>query len=274
MEDRDFKGVWIPKDIWLNRELNALDKVIFAEIDSLDNEDGCWASNQYLAEFCGCSESKITKAVAKLKELGLIEIENFDGRHRIIRVVKFTREGSKIYEAESQNLRTNNIANKQIDKKDIITINSNNIKANSQNFTFGTKQEKPKKETLYSKCIALINDFTDDEMLKPFLEEFLKICIANSRENGTPFYTNTFKGKLNKLKNLSDDNYKQRDIVKQTLDNGWNGFYPIKEYKHNDMEVISSEYGIVNSYKHTDEERKRQEEWRAEMKRNGKRIEF
>lgn len=274
MEDRDFKGVWIPKDIWLNKELNALDKVIFAEIDSLDNEEGCWASNQYLAEFCGCSESKITKAVAKLKELGLIEVENFDGRHRIIRVVKFTREGSKIYEAESQNLRTSNIANKQIDKKDIITINSNNIKANSQNFTFGTKQEKPKKETLYSKCVALINGFTDDEILKSLLTEFLKNCIANSKESGTPFYTNTFKGKLNKLKNLSDDNYKQRDIVKQTLDNGWNGFYPLKEYKHNDMEVISSEYGIVNSYKYTDEERKRQEEWRAEMKRNGKRIEF
>lgn len=167
---------------------------------------------------------------------------------------------------------TNKSSNKELSKKNIITINSNNIKANSQNFTFGAKQEKPKKETLYSKCIALINDFTDDEILKSFLTEFLKNYIANSKESGTPLYTNTFKGKLNKLKNLSDDNYKQRDIVKQTLDNGWNAFYEL--HKDKPKQDVSSEYGIVNSYKHTDEERKRQEEWRAEMKRNGKRIEF
>ena len=32
--DRDFKGVWIPKEIWLCKELSALDRVIYAEIDS------------------------------------------------------------------------------------------------------------------------------------------------------------------------------------------------------------------------------------------------
>ena len=39
MNNRDFKGVWIPKEIWLRKDLNALDKMIFAEIDSLDNEN-------------------------------------------------------------------------------------------------------------------------------------------------------------------------------------------------------------------------------------------
>ena len=53
--DRDFKGIWIPKEIWLDERLNALDKIILAEINSLDGEDGCYASNQYLAEFCQCS---------------------------------------------------------------------------------------------------------------------------------------------------------------------------------------------------------------------------
>ena len=36
--NRDFKGVWIPKDIWLNENLTMLEKVILIEIDSLDNE--------------------------------------------------------------------------------------------------------------------------------------------------------------------------------------------------------------------------------------------
>ena len=27
---RDFKGIWIPKEIWLDDDLNATDKIIFA----------------------------------------------------------------------------------------------------------------------------------------------------------------------------------------------------------------------------------------------------
>jgi len=85
---RDFKGVWIPKEIWLNTELTMLEKVIFVEIDSLDGENGCWASNAYLADFCQCSADKITTAVRKLKEIGFIKVTNFDGRHRVIKVAK------------------------------------------------------------------------------------------------------------------------------------------------------------------------------------------
>jgi hypothetical protein len=53
---REFKGVWIPREVWLDRRLNALEKVILIEIDSLDStERGCYASNKYIAEFCQCS---------------------------------------------------------------------------------------------------------------------------------------------------------------------------------------------------------------------------
>ncbi len=83
----EFKGFWIPKEIWLNKELNMLEKVVFSEIDKLDDGlSGCWASNKYLSEYCQCSESKITKTVKLLKEKGLIRESNFDGRHRVLRV--------------------------------------------------------------------------------------------------------------------------------------------------------------------------------------------
>lgn len=272
--DRDFKGIWISKDIWLNEDLTALDKVIYAEIDSLDNEDGCWASNLYLATFCGCSESKVSKTVAKLKELGLITVENFDGRHRVMRVVKVTMQSSKIYEAESQNLLSNNIAISKEKEDNTISINTNSI-ANSQNFTFGTKQEKPKKDNLYSKCLALINEFTDDVILQNMLEKCLQMFLGNSKESGIPFYTNTFKGKLNKLKTLSTDNYVQRDIVKQTIDNGWNSFYEIKTNRRkNDIEYVSAELGIVDSVTYTEEERRQQEAWREQMIKDGKQVKF
>ncbi len=82
--ERDFKGIWIPKEIWLDSRLSALDKMVFAVIESLIASDGsgCSASNEYLAKFCQCSESKIQKSIKVLKDLGLVRQSSFDGRIR------------------------------------------------------------------------------------------------------------------------------------------------------------------------------------------------
>ena len=42
---RGFKGIWIPKEIWESKEISMQEKVFLAEIHSLDNEQGCIASN-------------------------------------------------------------------------------------------------------------------------------------------------------------------------------------------------------------------------------------
>ena len=103
-QERDFKGIWIPKEIWLDKRLTALEKTILAEIDSLDVEnEGCYATNEYLAEFCGCSECKISLAIKKLIELDYLELASFNGRERILksRLLKSKRQTSKKYEANS-----------------------------------------------------------------------------------------------------------------------------------------------------------------------------
>ena len=220
MQNRDFKGVWIPKEIWLNKDLTLLEMVIFVEIDSLDNEDNCVAGNEYFADFCGCSESKVSKAIKKLQELNMIEIISFDGRHRKLRVVKSTRQSSKKYEADSQNLRPNNIVNNKNNK----TI-SKDIVAETTSCQIG----ETKKLNLYQKCIAMIEDYTENETLRKYLTDFLKICLENSREGSKPFYTNHWKSKLTKLSELSDNEDMQIKIVKQTLDNGWANFYAYKD---------------------------------------------
>ena len=45
---RDFKGIWISKEIWLSKDLSLMEKVLFVEIVSLDNERGCFASNRHI----------------------------------------------------------------------------------------------------------------------------------------------------------------------------------------------------------------------------------
>ena len=117
---RDFKGVWIPKEIWLDKNLNALDKCIFVEVDSLDNEEqGCFASNEYLAEFCQCSETKVSNAISKLIKLGYLLVKSFDGRQRILqsRLTKNVRQTYKICKADLQNLQDNNIYNNKVEYK-------------------------------------------------------------------------------------------------------------------------------------------------------------
>lgn len=125
---RDFKGVWVPKEIWLYRGLSVLEKHVLSEIDSLDGEEGCFASNKYLAEFCDCSESAIDKAVKKLKELGLIYVKSFDGRVRVLKscISISMPDQRKIYASETDYLRQSNIeSNKEsIKEKDISTLHS------------------------------------------------------------------------------------------------------------------------------------------------------
>jgi hypothetical protein len=82
-ENRDFKGVWIPKEIWLNTDLSIIEKVLLVEIDSLDNSDrGCFASNEYLAKFVQLSESRVAHIISDLKKREYIVVVFTDGRNR------------------------------------------------------------------------------------------------------------------------------------------------------------------------------------------------
>lgn len=82
---RDFKWIWIPKEIWLNEDLSVMEKVLLVEITSLDWENGCFASNAYFAEFFGIIERNVIKHISQLKEKGLIYQESFDWRQRVLR---------------------------------------------------------------------------------------------------------------------------------------------------------------------------------------------
>lgn len=114
MNERDFKGVWIPKVVWLDNRLNALDKVILTEIDSLDQgERGCYASNQHIADFCQCSITKVSTSISRLIDLGYLYVQKYDGRQRELksRLSKFERQTFKKCKADSQKLKESNTGN-------------------------------------------------------------------------------------------------------------------------------------------------------------------
>lgn len=83
--ERDFKGVWIPREVWLSDELSLMEKVLFVEIHSLDNERGCFASNSYFAKFFGISDRQIRNVIGSLKSKGFVIVTVRNRNERTIR---------------------------------------------------------------------------------------------------------------------------------------------------------------------------------------------
>ncbi len=75
MNTRNFKGIWISKEIWLSKDLTLQEKVFLVEIDSLDNDDGCFATNAYFAEFFGLSKKRVSVVINSLVEKKYITSE-------------------------------------------------------------------------------------------------------------------------------------------------------------------------------------------------------
>jgi hypothetical protein len=117
--DRDFKGVWIPKEVWLDERLSMLDKGILAEVDSLDmGENGCFASNEHLAEFCQCSVTKVSTSITKLVDLGYLSVRSFDGRKRFLKssLSKNERQTFKNCKADFQKVKDSNTSIRSLNK--------------------------------------------------------------------------------------------------------------------------------------------------------------
>ena len=85
-----------------------MEKVLFVEINSLDNERGCFASNRYFADFFDISDRQIRNIIASLRDKGFITVTVRNKNERVIRVVgKYRRvPDSEIrnFQQEKENL--------------------------------------------------------------------------------------------------------------------------------------------------------------------------
>lgn len=82
---KEYTGVWIPKEVMECKELSAIDKLVYGEVACFEE---CYASNEWLAKRIGRSVTTASKCISKLIELGFVEPCGFNGRFRLVRVVK------------------------------------------------------------------------------------------------------------------------------------------------------------------------------------------
>lgn len=83
----NFKGVFIPADIFLIKDLSLAEKILIVTILGLDNGGGCYASNEYLSKFVQITPTSCSGIISNLKKSGLLfEPKKFDGRKRYLSV--------------------------------------------------------------------------------------------------------------------------------------------------------------------------------------------
>jgi hypothetical protein len=67
-----FTGIWIPADIAKHPDLSLTAKLAYGLISSLDNEDGCYASNSYIGKILQIEPRQVRNVIDSLIESGLV----------------------------------------------------------------------------------------------------------------------------------------------------------------------------------------------------------
>jgi hypothetical protein len=166
--ERDFKGVWIKKEIWLNTNLSLIEKVLIVEIDSLDKSNrGCFASNEYLAKFVQLSEGRVANIISDLKKRDFLIHLFFDGRNRGLRINKHKCESSFNENVKPDLTKTG----KRTSRKREYTNTDNNTINNTTNISFENEFSRFEKITIDDSQSYKVNPFTIVSKLQSEKEE-------------------------------------------------------------------------------------------------------
>ena len=87
MIEAKFTGVWIPTEVLQLETLSITEKVVYGIVSALDNEEGCYASNGYLARTLQLSDRQVKNVLKTLIDYNLVKRIEIDGK-RILRTVE------------------------------------------------------------------------------------------------------------------------------------------------------------------------------------------
>lgn len=80
---RQFQGLWIPIEVLSRPGLSAVDKMLWADIQSFTGNDSTWfKSNATVAAELGVSERSVSRSLKTLTDAGMIKLQKNDGRTR------------------------------------------------------------------------------------------------------------------------------------------------------------------------------------------------
>ena len=72
---KEFKGIWIPYEVLVDKNLNDKEKTIFSMILSLSKENDCIMSNSYISKLLNICNVQASRIINSLKKKGYINIQ-------------------------------------------------------------------------------------------------------------------------------------------------------------------------------------------------------
>ena len=213
--ERNFKGVWIAAEIWLDKDLTLVEKALLAEIDSFTgNGRSFMKSNDTIQNEYGISRNTIGRSLRKLADRGFVEV-TFNGRVRCVT----TRAGSipKMGRQSTQN-----------------------GEAASPNHTSTNTSKRTTYNTLKEKGVVLPFDS------KEFADAW-DVWLTERRERGTKKYTQRGEqAALHKLqKDSQGDEATAIAIIHESIAHGWQGLFPLKNRKNDTKRLGPSDGSLI-----------------------------
>lgn len=141
------KGIWIPKELFKNKNLSWNEKILLIEIDMLCSDSNkCFATNSYFADFLGISKSRISHLISELikKECLNAEYEykpnSKEIKKRYLTIIPPCENSytpiAKNAIPPCENSKGNNIIYNNIDYNNINNLNTSFVKPKADNFSF------------------------------------------------------------------------------------------------------------------------------------------
>ena len=76
MATQKLKGLWIPVEVLLNKDLSDKEKIILSMILYLSDETGsCFASNKYIANIVNVTADRVSKIISSLRAKNYIKVK-------------------------------------------------------------------------------------------------------------------------------------------------------------------------------------------------------
>ena len=248
-------GNYITVNKTLIKELGLEGAVLFgtlcSEYDLRSKQDKLkdgkfFCSLEKIEELTTLSPYKQRKLLSELQEKGLLTV-TLEGlpamryfelhEEQVINLFNVTSKKFSHQQDKQFNINNNITSN---NRNSNISFNNNKLllkEHSSENFELKSSSTQKSKQSRYSKIISLINDFTDNAELRDVLVKYFNLLI----EMKVNLYTNQFKGLLNKLKSLADDEPTMQKIVENSIEHGWKSFYALNNgYSQNNNGFVDN----------------------------------
>ena len=229
---------WMSTDL----KLSGNDLLVYAIIYgfSQDGESRFTGSLQYLADWCNATKAGIQKNLKNLVDAGLIDkYESFKNNIKFCEYscIPYNKVAHPMQQSCINNIEDNIEENSNFineittQEKDCSSkgYSKEELKEEFLGSVKKTKRRRPinTRPTLFDKCVAEIDKYTDLPDLRDKLIQFLKIRLEVKDK---PFGIESWKGMLKKLDQaVAKCQREYVDVVQQSIDKGWLSFYPINE---------------------------------------------